>query len=93
MHVDLLELPYFEGISIDDLVALVETSSAEMIQSWNPGARVVKAFATLGSYVVDNPAVVGGPVTVPIASDDREAKEQVARIIAAMGLDPVDASE
>lgn len=73
------------------LVSLVETSSAEMIQSWNPGARVVKAFATLGSYVVDNPAVVGGPVTVPIASDDREAKEQVARIIAAMGLDPVDA--
>jgi hypothetical protein len=73
------------------LVSLVETSSAEMIQSWNPGARVVKAFATLGSYVVDNPAVVGGPVTVPIASDDRDAKEQVARIIAAMGLDPVDA--
>jgi len=73
------------------LFSLVETSSAEMIQSWNPGARVVKAFATLGSYVIDNPAVVGGPVTVPIASDDREAKEQVARIIAAMGLDPVDA--
>ena len=31
------------------LVSLVETSSAEMIQSWNPGARVVKAFAMLGS--------------------------------------------
>lgn len=72
-------------------VSLVETSSAEMIQSWNPGARVVKAFATQASYVVDDPNVVGGPVTVPIASDDREAKEQVARIVAAMGLDPVDA--
>ena len=72
-------------------VPLVETSSAEMIQSWNPGARVVKAFATLGSFVIDNPSVVGGPVTVPIASDDRAAKEQVARIIQAMGLDPVDA--
>lgn len=72
-------------------VSLVETSSAEMIQSWNPGARVVKAFATQASYVVDDPGVVGGPVTVPIASDDREAKEQVARIVAAMGLDPVDA--
>ncbi len=72
-------------------VSLVETSSAEMIQSWNPGARVVKAFATLGSYVIDNPKVVGGPVTVPIASDDRAAKEKVGRIIEAMGLDPVDA--
>ena len=72
-------------------VPLVETSSAEMIQSWNPGARVVKAFATLGSFVIDNPKVVGGPVTVPIASDDRAAKETVGKIIRAMGLDPVDA--
>lgn len=72
-------------------VPLVDTSSAEMIQAWNPGARVVKAFATLGSYVIDNPNVVGGPVTVPIASDDKAAKEQVGKIIDAMGLDPVDA--
>jgi len=71
-------------------VPLVETSSAEMIQAWHPGAKVVKAFATLGAFVIDDPKVVGGPVTVPIASDDRAAKEQVARIVAAMGLDPVD---
>jgi hypothetical protein len=70
--------------------SMVETSSAELIQSWNPGARVVKAFATLASYVIDDPDVVGGPVTVPIASDDREAKEKVGRIVASMGLDPVD---
>jgi predicted dinucleotide-binding enzyme len=73
------------------MVPMVETSSAEMIQSWNPGATVVKAFATIGSFVIDNPDVTGGPVTVPIAADDRAAKEQVARIVAAMGLDPVDA--
>jgi predicted dinucleotide-binding enzyme len=72
-------------------IPMVATSSAEMIQLWNPGARMVKAFATQASYVVDDPGVVGGPVTVPIASDDRQAKEQVARIVAAMGLDPVDA--
>jgi predicted dinucleotide-binding enzyme len=72
-------------------ISVVETSSGEMIQAWNPGARVVKAFATQASYVVDDPAVVGGPVSVPIAADDRDAKEQVARIVAAMGMDPVDA--
>jgi predicted dinucleotide-binding enzyme len=73
------------------MVSLVETSSAEMIQGWNPGATVVKAFATLGSFVIDDPQVTGGPITVPIAADDRAAKEQVAGIVAAMGLDPVDA--
>lgn len=72
-------------------VPLLQTSSAEMIQGWNPGARVVKAFATQGSFVIDNPAALGGPATVPIASDDREAKEFVGRLAAEMGLDPVDA--
>ncbi|MDH3441027.1 MAG: NADPH-dependent F420 reductase [Gammaproteobacteria bacterium] len=72
-------------------VPLVETSSAEMIQQWNPGARVMKTFALQASYVIDDPDVVGGPVTIPIAANDREAKEFVADIIIEMGLDPVDA--
>jgi len=69
---------------------LVETSSAEMIQAFNPGARVVKAWATLGSQVIDDIGAVDGPVSVPLASNDREAKETVANIVAAMGMDPVD---
>jgi hypothetical protein len=70
---------------------MLETSSAEMIQQWNPGAKVLKTFALQASYVIDDPAVVGGPVTIPIAGNDRAAKEQVAGIIVAMGMDPVDA--
>jgi predicted dinucleotide-binding enzyme len=69
---------------------LLETSSAEMIQAWNPGAKVVKTFATLGSQVIDEPLIEGGIVSLPIASDHKDAKEEVARIVAAMGLDPVD---
>ncbi len=52
---------------------------------------MVKAFAVQASYVVDDPTVVGGPVSVPIAADDRAAKETVARIVQAMGMDPFDA--
>ena len=69
---------------------LLKTSSAEMIQGWNPGAKVVKAFATMGSQVIDEPTVEGGLVTIPVASDHRDAKEKVAGIVASMGLDPVD---
>ncbi len=72
-------------------VSVVETSSAEMIQVWNPNARVVKAFAVQASYVVDDPTVAGGPVSVPIAADDPQAKEVVAKIVMAMGMDPFDA--
>ncbi len=69
----------------------IETSSAEMIQGWNPDAMVVKAFLTLGSNVIDDPSTASGPVSVPIASNHRIAKEVTARLAAEMGLDPVDA--
>jgi len=69
---------------------LLETSSAEMIAGWNPGAKVVKTFATLGSQVIDDPMSEGGLVSVPVASNYRDAKEKIAGIVAAMGLDPVD---
>lgn len=69
----------------------IETSSAEMIQGWNPSAMVVKAFGTLGSQIIDEPLMAGGPVTVPIASDHRIAKEKTAAMAVALGLDPVDA--
>ena len=69
---------------------LLQTSSAEMIQKWNPGARMVKTFATMGSGIIDEPGSAGGTISLPIASDDKAAKEKVAGIVKAMGLDPVD---
>lgn len=69
---------------------MLETSSAEMIQGWNPGAKVVKTFGTMGSHLIDDPTAEGGVVSIPVASDHKDAKEQVAGIIKSMGLDPVD---
>jgi hypothetical protein len=68
----------------------VSTSSGEMIQGWNPGSKVVKTLASAGAIVFDDVLVAGGPITMPLASDHRGAKERVAEIIAAMGMDPVD---
>jgi predicted dinucleotide-binding enzyme len=66
------------------------TSSGEMIQEWNPGSKVVKTLASPGAIVFDDVLVAGGPITIPLASDHRDAKERIAKIIAAMGMDPVD---
>jgi len=66
-------------------------SGAEVIQGWIPKAMVAKAFGTTGTNIIDDPNDAGGLVTIPIASDHRQAKEITARIAAELGLDPVDA--
>jgi predicted dinucleotide-binding enzyme len=65
-------------------------SGAEIIQSWIPDAMVVKAFGTAASNIIDNPNSAGGAVSIPIASDHRQAKEITARLAAELRLDPVD---
>jgi hypothetical protein len=69
---------------------VVETSAGELIQGWAPGAKVVKAFNTMSSTVMADPASAGGPVTVPMVGDDDEAKAKVATIIEGMGLEVID---
>lgn len=68
----------------------VETSSAEMIQAWNPGAKVVK-WSLPTAYYIDTPEKLGFSPSNLIAADDRKSKELVAKIAHAIGQDPFDA--
>lgn len=68
----------------------VETSNAEIIQAAAPGAYVVKAFNTLNWRTMVDPGSSGGPVSIPLAGDDEDAKAFVAGLIEGMGLEPVD---
>lgn len=68
----------------------VETSSAEMIQAWNPGAKVVKWSLPTAHYI-DEPQELRGRPSNLIAADDRESKETVAKLAYAIGQDPFDA--
>jgi predicted dinucleotide-binding enzyme len=68
----------------------VETSSAEMIQAWNPGAKVVK-WSLPTAYYIYEPEKLGGRPSKLIDADDRKSKETVALIADAIGQDPFDA--
>ncbi len=68
----------------------VETSMGELIQSWAPEARVVKAFNTLHARTMANPDIAGGPVTIPIVGNDEAAKDTVAELVTGIGLEAID---
>src|SRR5690606_35993355 len=65
-------------------------SIAERVQQLAPGATVVKAFNTMSVGVMEDPAIAGGPVTVPLSGDDVAAKRRVARLVDDVGLEPLD---
>jgi predicted dinucleotide-binding enzyme len=68
----------------------VDTSAGEMIQSWAPQAKVVKAFNTLSSETMADPSLAGGTVSIPIVGNDSEAKKVVAGLVRDVGFDVVD---
>jgi len=68
----------------------IATSVAEELQTLAPGAKVVKALNTPSSANILDPARAGGHVSIPIAGADVAAKLRVARLVAEIGLEPVD---
>ena len=68
----------------------VATSNAELIQEMAPGAYVVKAFNALSWRTMVDPDSSGGPVSIPLAGNNDEAKATVAELVEDMGLEAID---
>lgn len=68
----------------------LDTSAAEQIAAWTPGARVVKAFNTTGANIMGDPLFAGVPASMFFCGDDAQAKTACAGLIQELGFEPVD---
>jgi predicted dinucleotide-binding enzyme len=60
-------------------------SGGEQVQRWLPGARVVKAFNTIGNAHMVNPSFSEGAPDMFICGNDPDAKSAVTEICTAFG--------
>jgi predicted dinucleotide-binding enzyme len=60
------------------------------VHRWVPGARVVKAFNTVGYAHMVNPQFPGGPPDMFICGNDSAAKNSVTEILTGFGWNTID---
>lgn len=68
-----------------------ETSGAEQVARWARGARVVKAFNTVGVEIMADPVVEGRKAVMFVCGDDRGAKAMVRELSDDLGFETLDA--
>jgi len=76
-----------------ELAVTGEDSGGERVQAWAPGARVVKAFNTVGWELMAQPGLAAGPPTMPLCGNDPAARAQVAALVTCLGWEPLDVGD
>jgi len=70
--------------------SLLPMSGAEVVQTWIPDAHIVKALTTVSYFIISDPSTADGPVTVPVAADEKPVRNRIIQILKNIGLDAVD---
>ena len=85
--------PIAEGAPVNGVLRYftsLDDSLMERLQKEYSTARFVKAFNSVGSELMVNPELVGGPPTMFICGNDVAAKHTVAGLLRTFGWDPAD---
>lgn len=80
----------FSGGVPPKLAVAGDDSGGERVQRFLPGARVVKAFNTVGNALMFRPDLPGGPPDMFICGEDERAKQTVTAILGDFGWNTVD---
>jgi len=67
----------------------LEMGTGLAMAQYLPGVRLVKAFNTLSSRMLADPAPNGVRIGIPIAGDDEEARNIAAQLVTEAGFEPV----
>lgn len=67
------------------------TSGGEQVAQWAQGAKVVKAFNTVGDSIMQNASFAAGKPVMFYCGDDAAAKKTVHQLVDDLGFDPQDA--
>jgi len=67
------------------------TSAGEQVASWARGAKVVKAFNTVGANIMADPTFDGRKPVMFYCGNDAEAKKVVKKLVDELGFEAVDA--
>jgi 8-hydroxy-5-deazaflavin:NADPH oxidoreductase len=76
---------------VNQPVAEPYRSGAELVAATAPGARVVKAFNTMGFETMADPEIDGRPALGLVCGDDADARAIVLGLARDLGFDAVDA--
>jgi len=79
-------LPDLSGLALGNT-----TSAGEQVAGWARGAKVVKAFNTVGSNIMENSAFGHDKPVLFFCGDDAGAKTVVKQLAAGLGFEGVDA--
>lgn len=79
-------LPDLSGLTLG-----TTTSGGEQVAGWARGAKVVKAFNTVGANIMENPTFDGHRPVLFFCGDDAQAKHVVKKLIDELVFEAVDA--
>ena len=82
--------PFVKGL---DLGIGHTDSGGEQVARWAPGAKIVKALNIVDARLLDGKKLDDREITIPIASDDTDAKKIASDLIVELGFDVVDAGK